>query len=184
MGAMTLACTIIALAIALVASTSAQASYTECTVLKNVPLAPRPDGPTDPYQPVAKGDKVAFRNDSHQGWWFVLHSKANNYGWGPAKRPDQLPSAGRDAMTIAPPMIGWDAMRVLVGIVALCQLASPALVEALPHPEGHRAVLGELPRVGRLLRAEVRSPQAIPKVAGQQCPSGRRSGASTCERMR
>ncbi len=63
----------------------ASAAYTECTVTQDTDLANRPGGNTEPrYQPVEKGDKVAFR-DKHQGWWFVMHAKdgSTDYGWLP-----------------------------------------------------------------------------------------------------
>lgn len=63
----------------------ASAFYTECTVTKDIELANRPGGQTEPrYQPVDKGDKVAFR-DKYQEWWFVMHSKdgITDYGWLP-----------------------------------------------------------------------------------------------------
>ena len=66
-------------------TTSASASYTECTVTKDTQLAIRPGGPSEPrYAPVNKGDKVAYRNQ-YQAWWFVLHYSDNNadYGWLP-----------------------------------------------------------------------------------------------------
>lgn len=63
----------------------ANAFYTECTVSKEAELANRPGGNIDPrFQPVEKGDKVAFR-DKFEGWWFVMHSKdgITDYGWLP-----------------------------------------------------------------------------------------------------
>ncbi|WP_316194491.1 hypothetical protein [Bradyrhizobium sp. SZCCHNRI3052] len=69
---------LLAAAAALTAS-PASAFYTECTAIKEIELLNRPDGRTDPrFEPVAKGDKVAFR-DEYQGWWFVIHD--GTYGW-------------------------------------------------------------------------------------------------------
>jgi hypothetical protein len=69
---------------------SAAAFYTECTVAKDMQLATRPDGPSEPrYMPVNKGDKVAFRA-SYENWWFVLNYGPDgrdgdraDYGWLP-----------------------------------------------------------------------------------------------------
>jgi hypothetical protein len=66
------------------------AFYTECAVTKEMELATRPGGPTEPrYRIINKGDKVAFRNN-YQNWWFVMHAVHNdddswtvNYGWVP-----------------------------------------------------------------------------------------------------
>lgn len=75
--------------IAVISATPAMASYTECTVNKDTDLAIMPNGPTEPrYQPVNKGDKVAFRG-SYKDWWFVLHytgsgaDSISDYGWVP-----------------------------------------------------------------------------------------------------
>jgi hypothetical protein len=71
--------------------TPAMATYTECTVTKEISLASRPGGPSEPrYLTVNKGDKVAYRQ-SYQGWWFVMHathaddSWTVDYGWIPQK---------------------------------------------------------------------------------------------------
>lgn len=76
-------------AASLLAISPAMAFYTECVVTKDTSLSIRPSGPTEPrYQPVNKGDKVAFRA-SYQGWWFVMHaiqaddSWITDYGWLP-----------------------------------------------------------------------------------------------------
>jgi hypothetical protein len=73
-------------AIAIVAlATPAMAFYTECTVTRDINLATRPNGPSEPrYMPIDKGDKVAYRG-SYQGWWFVMHAKDGtvDYGWVP-----------------------------------------------------------------------------------------------------
>ncbi len=72
--------------VAVVALTApASAFYTVCTVAKDIELSNRLGGPTEPrYMPVAKGDKVAFR-DKHQGWWFVMHATdgRTDHGWLP-----------------------------------------------------------------------------------------------------
>ena len=65
----------------------ASAFYTECTVSKDIELANRPDGQTEPrYMPVNKGDKVGV-HDEYQDWWFVMHSSdgSTDYGWLPKK---------------------------------------------------------------------------------------------------
>jgi hypothetical protein len=71
---------------ALIALTgAANASYTECSVSKEISLATRPGGPSEPrYETVNKGDKVAYRG-SHQKWWFVMHATDGgaDYGWVP-----------------------------------------------------------------------------------------------------
>ena len=67
------------------AAAPAVAIYTECTVTKDMDLATRPNGPSEPrYIRIAKGDKVAFRQ-SYQDWWFVMHAKGPmiDYGWIP-----------------------------------------------------------------------------------------------------
>jgi hypothetical protein len=69
----------------LLTSTPALAFYTECSATKDMGLATRPDGPTEPrYQRIEKGDKLAFRN-SYKDWWFVLPYKGDTteYGWVP-----------------------------------------------------------------------------------------------------
>jgi hypothetical protein len=72
------------IAIAIIAlATPAMAFYTECTVKRDMALASRPNGPSEPrYMGIDKGDKVAYRQ-SYQGWWFVMHAKndAVDYGW-------------------------------------------------------------------------------------------------------
>jgi hypothetical protein len=72
---------------AVLITTPAMALYTECTVPKDMELATRPNGPTEPrYRLIHKGDKVAFRN-SYKHWWFVMHDADDNgtvdYGWIP-----------------------------------------------------------------------------------------------------
>jgi hypothetical protein len=70
--------------------TVAHAFYTECTVTKEMHLANRPNGSSDPrFGIIKKGDKVAFR-DKYKDWWFVLHYNYDgkilvdvNYGWIP-----------------------------------------------------------------------------------------------------
>jgi len=69
----------------IVLTTPANAFYTECTVSKDIELAIRPGGETEPrYMPVNKGDKVAFRGE-YQDWWFVMHDSdgRTDYGWLP-----------------------------------------------------------------------------------------------------
>jgi hypothetical protein len=66
-------------------ATPAMALYTECTVTRDMDLATRPNGPSEPrYRRIEKGDKIAYRQ-SYQGWWFVMHAKDDSvdYGWVP-----------------------------------------------------------------------------------------------------
>ena len=73
------------IAVLAIASTTASAFYTECTVTKEMHLANRPNGSSDPrFGIINKGDKVAFR-DKHKDWWFVIHYNGNTpeYGWVP-----------------------------------------------------------------------------------------------------
>jgi hypothetical protein len=63
--------------------TPSHASYTECVALKEITLATRPGGDTEPrWSPVEKGNAVAIR-DVYRDWVFVIHH--NTYGEGDSK---------------------------------------------------------------------------------------------------
>ena len=75
----------IAAALVALVPTSSRAFYTECSVQKDIELANRPGGQTEPrWVPLEKGNKVAIR-DTYQDWVFVLHwtGDSSEYGWLP-----------------------------------------------------------------------------------------------------
>lgn len=80
---------------ALVMPVPSQAAFTECTTLKEIALATRPGGGTEPrWLPVEKGNAVAIR-DIYRDWVFVVHyiqsgegddkTVTTQYGWLPRK---------------------------------------------------------------------------------------------------
>jgi hypothetical protein len=66
-------------------ATPAMAVFTECSVTRDVELANRPEGRSDPRFPIVEaGGKVAIR-DRFGGWRFVVYYRGDEttYGWLP-----------------------------------------------------------------------------------------------------